>query len=68
MPIAFLCFAEKDEEGTKLLESVKVVTAKTGTTVDLSECALRPAAPPNTLPCKQLPGTLQAALLTLPLF
>jgi len=32
------CFgAEKDEEGTKLLQSVKVVTAKTGSTVALSE-------------------------------
>ena len=29
--------AEKDEEGAKMLESVKVVTAKTGTTVDFSE-------------------------------
>ena len=29
--------AEKDEEGSKLLEAVNVVTAKTGTTVALSE-------------------------------
>ena len=29
--------AEKDEEGSKLLQAVNVVTAKTGTTVALSE-------------------------------
>ena len=29
--------ADKDEEGSKLLEAVNVVTAKTGTTVALSE-------------------------------
>lgn len=29
--------AEKDEEGAKMLELVKVVTAKTGSTVDFSE-------------------------------
>lgn len=29
--------AEKDEESAKMLESVKVVTAKTGSTVDFSE-------------------------------
>lgn len=32
-----MCHAEKDEEGAKLLESVQVVTAKTGTTVAFSE-------------------------------
>ena len=32
-----VCHAEKDEEGSKLLEAVNVVTAKTGTTVALSE-------------------------------
>lgn len=34
--LAVYC-AEKDEEGAKLLEAVNVVTAKTGTTVTLSE-------------------------------
>ena len=32
-----VCHAEKDEEGSKLLQAVNVVTAKTGTTVTLSE-------------------------------
>ena len=36
-PRCLVCHAEKDEEGTKLLESVQVVTAKTGTTVAFSK-------------------------------